>query len=81
MVEWEYIEFIKFHKYIKNASTCETIVNRKWTKNWHKNSYKTKDARKESWKSSRARKKTLAQDLDPGRNLKEEKVYTSEPLT
>ena len=26
MVEWEYIEFIKSHKYIKNASTCETIV-------------------------------------------------------
>ena len=26
MVEWEYIEFTKTHKHIKNASTCETIV-------------------------------------------------------
>ena len=26
MVEWEYIEFTKSHKHIKNASTCETIV-------------------------------------------------------
>lgn len=83
MVEWEYIEFTKSHKHIKNASTCETIVTESELKTGirHKNSYTIKDARKVSWKPSRTRKKTLGQDLNPGKNLKEEKVYVSEPLS